>query len=212
MLAISTLDQICSRFASQQWNECLDLCKSFEISGLDSDQIALFFMLYLRTILSLKSSLNSMVWDLVLSHYKTISQIPIQICIVEIHVLLALNSPHEASNLCRALYSCSHANEILEIHLFSVILPNSLMSKSEILTFLDEKSKSLQIDIEKHKAKISSTELVEPLVSNSPLQKVVKYLAKLDRAIGLGIFGNGTIVIIIIFILYRYIRHKYKTF
>jgi hypothetical protein len=200
MLTASGLDQLCSLFSSRQWSECLDICSSIQISDLDSEQTCLFFILYLRTILSLKSPKNSDAWKLILSYYKTTSQIPIQICIVEVHVLVALNFPKEASNLCQSLYSTSNAEEILELHLFSVIIPHSLMSKTEIFTWLDGKCQEYQLDVQKYLIRIKKD---HPLPST---KRIIKFLNRLD----LVPFRNASIIILLVLLL-RYFRYKYKT-
>jgi hypothetical protein len=203
------LDQLYSLFSSRQWSECLDMCSSIQISDLDSDQTCLFFMLYLRTILSLKSPKNSNVWNLVQTHYKSISQIPIQLSIVQVHVLLSLNSPREASNLCHSLYCVSHAAEILELHVFSVIIPHSLMSQSEIFNFLNQKSREYQVNVEKYKIRVQSD---EPLTS-APVSLVSSWTKKLLKLINrsdLVPLRNGSIIIFVL-ILLRYMRYKYKT-
>ena len=200
--AKSPLDKISSLFVSRQWTQCLDKCSSLDLSNLNSDQVAVYFLLYQRTILELKSDKNTQVWNLINSYYSTIHQIPIQICILEIHTLLALDQPKEASNLCESLYSRGSDLEILEIHLFSVIIPHSLLSNTlEISCWIDEKSKLLKLNLESFKTRIHHKP-VGPIKSKGG--NILDHLKK-------SWLTRGTILFLL-FLFLRHVRYKYKTF
>ena len=198
----ASIDHICSLFASRQWTDCLNHCSNLELSKLKSEDIPLYFIIYLRTILSLKSDKNSAVWNMIKNYYQTISKIPVQLCIVEIHILVSLNQPKTASDLCSSLYFPGCDPQILEIHLFSVIIPNSLMAFQEISEFVKEKSQIMEIDVNSIQSRVE--ELIQRnAVKYTPWQICKKYLSSKKLMAGL--------VLILLLILLKRKIYKYKT-